>query len=222
MMDQILIRSSAVLALVFALMAVVPSASAHPHIWIDVRSTVVLDAEGRAVAIEQEWVFDRLYSAFATEGMDPETETGRAALRELADVNVQNLKEFDYFNKVTASGDRVTLSDVTEYDSEMLWDRLSMRMLVPLSRPVDLRTEAFVYSIADPSYYIEMSHFEGSEVGFRGPPGVQTVAAGSCSGRIIPPNPTPQAIMMAQLIDQDETLEERVGALFAEKVAVEC
>ena len=43
------------------------SANAHPHAWIDLRSTVVLNEAGQAVALEQEWLFDDFYTAVASQ-----------------------------------------------------------------------------------------------------------------------------------------------------------
>ena len=43
------------------------TAQAHPHVWIDLTGTVVLDDAGRITAIEQQWLFDPLYTVFATD-----------------------------------------------------------------------------------------------------------------------------------------------------------
>ena len=50
-----------------------PVSYAHPHAWIDLRTSVVRDATGRIIAIEQEWLLDPLYSTVLVEdlGADP-------------------------------------------------------------------------------------------------------------------------------------------------------
>ncbi|MBT5298977.1 MAG: DUF1007 family protein [Rhodospirillaceae bacterium] len=44
------------------LLSLSPSARAHPHAWIDLRSTVHLNGDGQIVGIEQEWLFDNFYT----------------------------------------------------------------------------------------------------------------------------------------------------------------
>ncbi|MBO6784440.1 MAG: DUF1007 family protein, partial [Alphaproteobacteria bacterium] len=39
-------------------------AHAHPHVWIDLRSQLVFDGDGRMQGLEIDWTFDELYSAF--------------------------------------------------------------------------------------------------------------------------------------------------------------
>ena len=41
-----------------------PSASAHPHSWIDLRSEAVFDDQGRLAALHETWLFDEYYTAF--------------------------------------------------------------------------------------------------------------------------------------------------------------
>ena len=53
------------------------TAQAHPHAWIDLRSTVVLDDAGRITAIEQQWLFDPLYTVFATDELTTKTSNPR-------------------------------------------------------------------------------------------------------------------------------------------------
>ena len=43
------------------------SASAHPHVWVQVTSQIVYDSEGKAAAVRHAWKFDDMYSAFAVE-----------------------------------------------------------------------------------------------------------------------------------------------------------
>ena len=44
-------------------------AEAHPHVWIDLRSTIVLDENGHVIGIEQEWLFDYFYTVFSVDGV---------------------------------------------------------------------------------------------------------------------------------------------------------
>lgn len=84
-----------------AAMQIVPLggvALAHPHVWVAVETTVVYD-KGTVAALKQRWVFDEFYSAMAIEGLDANNDGAydRAELAELSKVNIDGLKEFNYF-----------------------------------------------------------------------------------------------------------------------------
>lgn len=47
-------------------------------------------------------------------------------------------------------------------------------------------------------------------------------AVGDCFGRIVPPNPTTEAVLLAQAMDRDATPDATLGSVFAERVEVTC
>ena len=158
--------------------------AAHPHVWIDLRSTVVLDDNGRVTAIEEHWTFDEFYTVFATEGMDRLEITPQEALKEIARTNLKNLREYDYFTDVRAGGSNVDLGTVETFETGVQEGRMWMRFAVPLATPVDPSAERLSFSVYDPTYYIEILHLKGDVVSFRGS------QADGCSGLIVAPKPT--------------------------------
>ncbi len=72
--------AKALLALMLCFAAVSLPARAHPHAWIDLRSTVVLDAAGRVTAIEQQWLFDQFYTVFVTDELSGAAGTRASAV----------------------------------------------------------------------------------------------------------------------------------------------
>ena len=191
-------------------------ALAHPHAWIDLRSTVVLDADGRVIAIEQEWLFDQFYTVFVTEELSGAAGTRAEALKALARSNLQNLRSYDYFTEVHAGGTKVPLGTVSEFESEMRQGRLWMRFVVPLATPVDPTRRSLAFAVFDPTYYIEILHLQGDVVDFRG------AGTGGCFGRIVPPNPTTETVLLAQAMDRNATPDATLGSVFAERVEVTC
>ena len=141
---------------------------AHPHAWIDLRSTVVLDSAGRVTAIEQEWLIDQFYTIFLTEELSGALGTRAEALAALSRSHLQNLRAYDYFTEVRAGGAKISLRTVSEFESELREGRLWMRFVVPLATTVDPARQAFTFAVFDPTYYIEILHSEGDEVAFRG------------------------------------------------------
>lgn len=189
---------------------------AHPHAWIDLRSTLLLDAEGRVTAIEQEWLFDEFYSMFVLDGLVENEDAEADSLMELARRNLENLRAYDYFTEVHVDGEKVALATVEDYESEMRGVRLWMRFVLPLDSPADPRTQALEFSIFDPTYYIEMLHLEGDVIAFRG------TGSGSCFGEVVPPNPDPETVTLAQALDRNAEPDSALGGLFAERITVTC
>ncbi len=202
------------LALVMQVWTAAP-ASAHPHAWIDLRSTVVLNEAGQAIALEQEWLFDDFYTAVATEASGS-TNDKKTDWMELAKSNLDSLKAYNYFTEIRSGGEKVTLGTVSEYDSEVRGGRLWMRFVVPLASPVDPKAKDFSFSVYDPSYYIEILHMKGDVVAFKGP------SANTCRGYVLTPKPTTEMLLLAQAIDDNAKPDTGLGKMFAERVEVSC
>jgi len=207
----------ALLALMFCVVAAGSSpVRAHPHAWIDLRSTVVLDTAGRVTAIEQQWLFDQFYTIFATEELSGGAEIQTEALLALARTNLQNLRPYGYFTEVYVGGAKVALGTVSEFESELREGRLWMRFVVPLATPVDPKRQAFAFAVFDPTYYIEILHLQGDVVAFRGD------SAAGCLGRIVPPKPTTEAVLLTRAMDRGAMPDATLGRAFAEQVEVKC
>jgi ABC-type uncharacterized transport system substrate-binding protein len=187
-------------------------AAAHPHVWIDLRSTVVLDAKGHVTAIEQEWLFDPFFTVFAMEGLSGTEE----ALNLLASENLEKLRSHDYFTAVRVNGAKAELGTVSEFASELHEGRLWMRFVVPLATAVDPTEQAFTFAVFDPTYYIEILHLQDDVVAFRG------ADAAGCSSLIVPPTPTLESVMLSRAMDLDAEPNTALGGIFAERVEVTC
>lgn len=192
------------------------AAFAHPHAWIDLRSRVLLDGEGRVHALELAWLFDDYYTVLVAEELGVGGQPTEDYLNDIAKRNLTNLREYDYFTAITYNGDRQEVEDVTRYETEVHDGRLWMRFEVPLAEPVDPKAGELAFSVYDPSYWIEVLHLEAEPILFSGK------GAERCLGEIIQPNPTMEQVSLASALDQDETAGDGLGELFAEKVVVSC
>ena len=82
------------------------AASAHPHVWVTMKSELVYSPDGSVTGIRHAWTFDDMFSVFATQGIEAKKrgEFTREELAPLAEVNVTSLKEYDFFTHAMADG----------------------------------------------------------------------------------------------------------------------
>ena len=88
-----------------ALLGATP-ARAHPHVWVTTQTTVLYE-NGTIVGLRHKWSFDDFYTSMALQGLDINNDGvyDRSELAELAKVNIDGLKEFDYFTIVKLGGE---------------------------------------------------------------------------------------------------------------------
>ena len=97
------------------------SASAHPHVWVATQSVAVFE-NGALTGLRYTWLFDEMYTQSAIEGLDTNKD-GKVVgpeLDELTKVNIEGLKEFDYFSSIKMAGKPVPLGDPKDYSMEVM------------------------------------------------------------------------------------------------------
>src|SRR3982074_3590530 len=89
------------------------AASAHPHVWVTVKSELVYAPDGSVTGVRHAWTFDDMFSVFALQGLDSKKkgEFTREELAPLAEVNVSSLKEYDFFTYAKANGSKLEFND---------------------------------------------------------------------------------------------------------------
>ena len=89
------------------------AASAHPHVWVTMKSELVYAPDGTVTGVRHAWTFDDMFSVFATQGIDSKKkgEYTREELAPLAEVNVTSLKEYDFFTHATANGKKLEFNE---------------------------------------------------------------------------------------------------------------
>ena len=91
-------------------------AEAHPHVWVTTETTVLYE-NGTIVGLRHKWSFDDFYTSMALEGLDTNKDGvyDRDELAPLAKVNIDGLKEFDYFTIVKLAGETLKLQAPKDY-----------------------------------------------------------------------------------------------------------
>jgi ABC-type uncharacterized transport system substrate-binding protein len=143
------------LALALSATGFSPSARAHPHVWVNVETTVVYE-NGAVNGLLHKWSFDDMYTAMAIQGLDANGDGtySREELAELAKVNIDGLKEFGYFT-VAKLGDKVVKTkDPADYHLEYKDSVLSLYFKLPFEQPVLADAPNFNFSVFDESFFI--------------------------------------------------------------------
>ncbi|HEY1735977.1 MAG TPA: DUF1007 family protein [Methylovirgula sp.] len=146
-----------VAAVLSALFAPTPSL-AHPHVWITGSEQVLFNKQGEIAGITHAWIFDEMYSAFATQGL---AQNGGIATKEqlapLAKTNVDSLAEFEYFTFAKLAGDKTEFGAPVNYWLEERPDKLvALHFTLPLKTPVPLH-KFFTFQVYDPTYFVAFS-----------------------------------------------------------------
>src|SRR5580692_3559941 len=148
-------RIGAALA-VLAAFAVPNPASAHPHVWVTVRSQIAFTPEGKVGSIIHDWTFDEMYSSFAVQGL---AQPGQLAKREdfapLAKENAGGLAQIGYFTTLKIAGKAVDFGEVTDYWMEERPDHLvTFHVELPL-KTATAPGKYFSLLVADPEFFID-------------------------------------------------------------------
>ena len=194
----------------------ISTAEAHPHMWIDLKSEIIIQDQTMVSAIYQEWLFDDFFSASLIEEASQNPKGLKVGIKAVVKEILDNLGPHDYFTLINVDGEKVSSNSIKSFEVDVRENRVWVSFSLPISREVDITAQALAYSIFDPTFYIEMLHFEGETVSFTGD--VPT----SCSSKIEQPNPSSEAILLSRSPDLDEVPDQSIGALFAETVVINC
>lgn len=135
------------------------TAQAHPHVWITMETTVVYEG-GKIAGLRHKWTFDDMYTAMAIQGLDTNGDGtySREELKELAQVNIDGLKEFEYFTHMKLGEKKLELAPPKDYYLEHKDNLLSLYLTVPLKEPVLAEAEGFSFSVYDETFFIALEY----------------------------------------------------------------
>ncbi|MBV8851291.1 MAG: DUF1007 family protein [Methylobacteriaceae bacterium] len=170
-------------AAIFLFLASTLAASAHPHVWVVVKSEVLFGPDGKITGIRHAWTFDEMYSAFATQGLGTNGKPPTPEeLQPLAKVNVESLAEFDFFTYPKHGSEKPEFAAPIDYSLEADANKvITLHFTLPLKTPVDAK-KPFSFQVYDPTYFVSFAFEKGAAAKLVGaPPG--------CSMSTLDPNP---------------------------------
>ncbi len=129
-------------------------AAAHPHVWVTVESALTFTPDGKIAAVVHDWVFDEMYSSFATQGLaKPGELVKREQFAPLARENAGGLADVGYFTTLKIGGKSIDFGSVTDYWMEERPDHLvQFHVTVPLKEPAP-PSKFVTLRVADPGVF---------------------------------------------------------------------
>ncbi len=130
-------------------------AAAHPPVWVTVETTVLYQ-NGSITGLQHKWTFDDMYTAMAIQGLDADGDGvySREELRELAQVNIDGLKEFGYFTQAKLGKADIQAKPPVDYYLEYKDSLLSLYFTLPFEQPVLADATDFNFAVFDESFFI--------------------------------------------------------------------
>jgi len=200
-----------------------PELLAHPHVWATVRSEIVFSPNHQIIGIRHAWTFDEFYTAMAVEGLDANKDGvySKEELAPLAKVNVDSLKDFDYFTFVHLDGEDdklVKLKPPVDYWVDYDKTVLTLHFTLPLETPLDTHAKPVAIDVYDPSFFVAF--------GFATEKPITLVGADtkSCDAKVTLPDPETAADTKALTESFFTQLgpNSNFGSQFAQTVTVTC
>ena len=149
------------------------AASAHPHVWVTIRSELLYAPDGSVTGIRHIWTFDDMFSAFAMTGLQKTNGTfSRDTLQALAKVNIDSLKDYAYFTYATINRrqQKDAFGTPTEYWAE--YDPkesvLILHFTLPFKKPT--KAKSLEIDVYDPEFFIDFGFAKSNPVTLVGAP----------------------------------------------------
>jgi ABC-type uncharacterized transport system substrate-binding protein len=206
-----------VFVFVFAALFSASAAQAHPHVWVTMKSELVYGPDGSATGVRHAWTFDDMFSTFATQGLESK-EKGkftREELAPLAKVNVESLKEYDYFTIARADGKKAELDPPADYWLEFTDGLLTLHFSLPFKTPV--KAQNVDVEMYDPSWFVDFSFAEKNPVKLVGAPAACQLAVQRPGEGAQAPKGQP-----GEAFFSNPGAAGNYGAQFSNKIAVKC
>jgi ABC-type uncharacterized transport system substrate-binding protein len=196
------------------------TASAHPHVWVTVKSELVYAPDGSVSGVRHAWTFDDMFSVFALQGLESKTKGeyhargtgafGRGQRHLAQGIRLLHLRE--------GEGKKVEFNDpqagyYLDYNTKDTV--LTLYFTLPLKAPV--KAKDLTLEVYDREYFVDFSFAEKDPVKLVGAPA-------QCKLSVARPQEMSAALsqQLSQLGPDQRDPSLTIGAEFANKISVRC
>ncbi|MBB3987234.1 polyphosphate kinase [Sagittula marina] len=194
---------------------------AHPHVFVDVTGSFVLNDSGQLEAVRIHWLYDAFTTLMVIQnlGLDPDRDGTlyEADLNRIIEGETDWAPDYEGDTYLHIDGEKVRLSRPQKAWAEAPGDQIGVGFTLSLGKPIDMTGRTATLELYDPIYYYAYTVTDKSAV--EGP-------AGACRFEIIHFDPDEE---IAKLQDQLRALsreeipdDPNVGGLFAETLELTC
>ena len=211
-------RFLGLLAAAYGIIVMAGPARAHPHVWVTMKTELVYAADGTITGVRHAWSFDDMFSAFATQGYEGKVkgQFSREELEPLAKVNVESLKDYDYFTYVKIDGKKVKLKEPAPgYYLDWKDAVLTLHFTLPVEQPV--KTRELQVDVYDPSIFVDFSFAKENAAKL-------VDAPANCKVDVALPREMTfaEGKALSQIPADQPNVAMAIGAEFANKILVHC
>lgn len=206
-----------ILAVAIALAAFVGPALAHPHVWVEVRSELDYEPDGTLKGVRHHWTFDEAFSSYALQGMEttPDGKPSEKTLKELAEVNIESLGEFDYFTFAKKGRTDADFLPPKDYSLTHDGKALTLHFTLPFAQP-QAKKGGMTLDVYDPTYFVAFHLADNDPVKLAGD-------AQDCALTLHRPDPAAGSVTtLSESFFSALTSASEFGSQFANRVTVTC
>ena len=216
-------RHAATVTLVLA--ATSAPALAHPHVWADMRSQLVIDDAGKISGVRVQWTTDKTYAKDALDGFKQSAD-GTYDAAEMARLTAENLSalaDYNYFIYFRLNGDKQKIGKAT--DGAQTYNpkdgRLTLLFTVPLETALDPHQGTIELKVYDPEFFIDFEYVRDK------PLLISKALPSGCSAKLLPV-PTDAGLSQTKQMlstkgkDWKPDNNEDFGGMFAQGAEVRC
>lgn len=191
------------------------SLQAHPHSWIDLKTTIVGD-DKQITGFNMAWTFDTITSAYMLDGIKLTEENKISELKKIALPLMKNIANEHYFSYFYDQGEPIkyTFSEGGVLTQNKL--KLTLNFFLPLSKPKPINGTSLKLLVFEPSYYVQMSWLKKQDIT------LTPDLAKRCSLDLVEPNPTSEQVAYAMSKPADDAPDNELGQLFTQQVFIKC
>lgn len=195
------------------------AAAAHPHMFVDAQSTLLVDASGRLTGVRTALIVDPLTTQFVLEehGVPADAPLTDDDRRAIAQGMVDGLGAHDFFTEFKRGGAPVAIAQASVGQIQLHDDLLAAALELTVAEPFPLAGAPLELALFDPTYFAAVTTL--------GPP-VLPVGAGACAvafTRFEPRSLDSVALLELGRLSREETPDDpRIGARFADRSRITC